>query len=535
MNEQTGEMRRNPARPCLIAAALSFACYGLLSPRNDPTGKDLYPIERRLEPCRKQWVDWKKAMVCISQPSAAADYHSSKKLPSTTNEDIMTEHPLRDIPPWKQQNLKREDEPNISLLMVVDNAPLEGRFSKPSHHTHTSRVGLLYDEVQSHMIQSCFTNWTLNGAWRSMSAPVDVVGSSSPYGGDCELYSGNLPLQHGGCAEAQWTPRANGCAFEEVRSHSMDMAGPLQPRTWVHFLGDSSLRIIYSAFISHISPRQLDRLQPSHDFCYQDHRSYDGCSEVDSALDSKLMEPCFREFQASRFEYERVSFYFATAMRFFSEYFSDSLTLAGSRRQRVLPDVLIIKNGAWEFFGYKVTSIDNRSDYRAGKYSLTKNLRDGLNTSEYINEMRHFVRHVNQVYRLANQTAALIWILGVCDSTSPDVHEENVHCGEVSEQQRAIKNELIKMQQALPLNRLRGTSERPINVRHFYIDLEPMMSPLPKEYHPPPYNPMWNVKDWRCHSFSYVHRPGLFADQTVKILANAFRVLRLFAVHDDFV
>ena len=135
-------------------------------------------------------------------------------------------------------------------------------------------------------VQHCTNEWLRHGRWREGPVSPGRIGSSARYT-TCTHYSGEAVSPKAHCQEAVWSvngshDRARCPWREQSASFSAEMSPAGNRSIWLHFMGDSSLRLFFGAFVSHVTPTEKDPSIPAHDFCYQRHRGIDGCNEFDS-------------------------------------------------------------------------------------------------------------------------------------------------------------------------------------------------------------------------------------------------------------
>jgi len=341
--------------------------------------------------------------------------------------------------------------------------------------------------------------------------------------------------------------------------NSLDASGKLQSPiesnkaqegSWLHFMGDSSLRIFYAAFVAHIMPLQTHALMPSRDFCYHEHRVIDKCSELD---DKGAM--CHRNVAARDFGYKAVTFQFATTMLHFPHFFVEAVSRRATqsdnydvkpkpengqslgrsstesaldaflRSNMDLPDVLVIRNGAWEF-SKKIFPNLNIS-FPVGHRQRMQRARlptlepgDTL-VDRYRRSVREFLKLLESVYRVRKLggPSLVIWLTGSDDpdqitSTTKRLKLEKFDPRDLAQLQRILAEEVT-----LFTSQQRKLQSCKPSISHVVVDIEPLFRQLPDAY----------VRDAssngangtpRCKQFSFFHTPGLFAESVIRILAN---------------
>ena len=225
---------------------------------------------------------------------------------------------------------------------------------------------------------------------------------------------------------------------------------------WVHFHGESSLRLLYGSAVHFATKKRPGEAraherpdlsqQPTADFCYMDHRK---------KLDNCMQTPfCLRGVQRPA---ARLSFMFVTAVRFWPEsasYFlqnRQSLGILPDVASTDLPDVWITSGGTWELVNYPVM-VPARSDdafpmgssYRWQSHDFAKkpNTLDGLhNKTAFALLVRRFLSGVATAYRRAGRSPPhLIWLSQACDETMPGHQDEK--CFNILPLQHIIRQEV---------------------------------------------------------------------------------------------
>ena len=326
------------------------------------------------------------------------------------------------------------------------------------------------------------------------------------------------------------------CAKRAAASDAViDMAREDNPalgrRRWVHFHGDSTLRILYGSAVhfatkggataskwvgggwvrgdptAHLRGDLSDlSKQPTADFCYMDHRK-----NIDDCIQCPF---CMRGVQRPA---ARLSFMFVTAMRFWPEsaayFFQNRQTLGilPNVASTDLPDVWITSSGPWEVVNYPIMvpkSTDDEfpigSSYQWKMSDFQKNGPnpfDGLrNETAFAALVRRFLAGVAIAYRRAGRSPPhLIWLSVACDESMPGHHDEK--CGNILPLQQIIRHEV----------------ERPEFPWAVYFEAQHSHIPRPAGYAVPQHHSLGGP----CGQFNHMtHFPGMVSDQKWRLMLN---------------
>ena len=249
---------------------------------------------------------------------------------------------------------------------------------------------------------------------------------------------------------------------------------------WVSFFGDSTTRIMFSAFVHLLNRTVEERTFPSHDFGYQQHRTIDNYDERSHCNIILYLDEAD----------VLVTFQFVTRLSAwpdlvanFEEYHDKAEFLRANHRDSPLPDVVFLNSGPWEFYTYNGGADDKSS------------LRHSSNAERYRDTLDSFLRH-NFGARIGTMPNTSAVVLGntACPSDSQCEASGGTSCVEAMQFVDSIQRRVIEA----------GGDDMPL-VR--YLDSAPLFERLP-----PGYN---------CSTGGY-HLPGLVTEARLSLALSAF-------------
>ena len=443
----------------------------------------------------------------------------------------------------------------LEALNLFNNALLESKVN-----AHTVNLSSAACNIKTKNVQRCLNMWTTEALWNIERVPNGFVGSSNAYP-SCFHFNGR-DLEKV-CVEAAWRPLSGfdgpvRCKNYISSAHFLDEvitiskpSSQSQQRPWVLFLGDSSLRIFYSAFASRFRRSvPLPAGHPHHDFCYNQHRKYDLCSELDGSTNSTSL--CHRIFPGTSF-FDPLSFTFATRMQYYKAYFIEAVGRRASSSDRfggsivphqdslrfsslsgdaleilegaraLLPDIIIVRNGPWELSNNRKSPIVNlRSPLGSSErvsisaHEIPAAPSEKLaHFASYRSQVKEFIAFLEASYAIQQFKGTVIWIVGNDDPniTSGIQPEDGLDPFDLASLQNILREEVRTSQD--------GSNCRMVN--HITLDIEPLLRDLPAAAYKRKARSSSRLSAG-C-TFSFVHLPGLFAEQVSLLLANTVSLL----------
>ena len=249
---------------------------------------------------------------------------------------------------------------------------------------------------------------------------------------------------------------------------------------WVSFFGDSTTRIMFSAFVHLLNRTVEERTFPSHDFGYKQHRKFDNCNEKSRCNIILYLDEAD----------VLVTFQFVTRLSAwpdlvanFEEYNEKTEFLRANYTDSPLPDIVFLNSGPWEFYTHNGGADDKSS------------LRHSSNAEGYRDAHDSFLRR-NFGARIGTMPNTSVVVLGntACPFDSQCEASGGTSCVEAMQLVDSIQRRVIEAGgDALPLVR--------------YLDSAPLFERLP-----PGYN---------CSSGGY-HLPGLVTEARLSLALSAF-------------
>ncbi len=310
---------------------------------------------------------------------------------------------------------------------------------------------------QAHLDNTFQTKWT----FAEKSLPVESLGSPSRYAG-CDFYYGPPQSLQKYPFQIRRTPHAirfirhenknENCTEQLLSSQNTPKYGWISKgkaekcveARWIAVYGDSTSRILFSAFLDFLSGAIEVAGMPTHDFTYLKHNHIDNCWSWSHCYMAAFL-PHIRTVLTFDFVTRVDSF--PNMSTTFAKY-RDRDRFHAFPQLRETPDLVLLNNGPWEYYGSRWEG-----------------------DATYLKTMSAFLEQVAK-----DKVAPAIFIMGntACPERERNCVASNVSCvhamSNIDRLQKQITNE-----NALLFERWHSSLR--------YIDSSALSSPLPAQYH----------------------------------------------------